>query len=57
MIIAIIRAAVGALALTAVALWISALVKWDGKVRCDKSECENCVYYPDCPYSKEEETE
>ena len=57
MLTAIINAAVGALALTAVALWISALAKWDGKVHCDKSKCDNCVYYPDCPHSQEEETE
>ena len=38
-----------------VAVWIVSLAKWDGKVHCDKSRCEDCPYYPDCKYAKEDD--
>lgn len=41
---------------TVVAVWIVSLAKWDGKVHCDKSRCEDCPYYPDCKYAKEDDT-
>lgn len=56
MLTSIIKAAAGTLGLVFAFIWIVSLVNWDGKVHCDKSECENCVYYPDCPHAKEEQT-
>lgn len=46
-----------ALILIAIAVWgywIVAMCRWDGKCHCDRSKCRECMYYPDCPHSKED---
>lgn len=37
------------------AVWITALVRWDGKCRCDKDGCKDCPYSNGCKYKEDKE--
>lgn len=43
----IIKALAWALSLAAVVTWLVALVRWDGSILCDRSQCESCPF-PRC---------
>lgn len=40
----IIKALAWVLSLAAVVTWLVALVRWDGSIPCDRSQCESCHF-------------
>lgn len=44
----IVKTLAWALSLAAVVTWLVALVRWDGSIPCDRSQCESCPF-PRCP--------
>lgn len=51
----IIKALAWALSLAAVVTWLVALVRWDGSIPCDRSQCESCPF-PRCHENGQDST-
>jgi hypothetical protein len=43
------------LSLAAVVTWLVALVRWDGSIPCDRSQCESCPF-PRCHENGQDST-
>ena len=51
----IIKALAWALSVAAVVTWLVALVRWDGSIPCDRSQCESCPF-PRCHENGQDST-